>query len=127
MIIEGKELEIVLNGKTYHCALDLTINYIGGKWKLIILWYLRKEKKRFSELKRLIPDISEKILSIQLRQLGSLGLIEKKIFAEVPPKVEYFLTAEGKTLIPALEILAKWGRDKTSQDGFVTEVKRKKK
>ena len=127
MIIEGKELEIVLNGKTYHCALDLTIHYIGGKWKLIVLWYLRKEKKRFSELKRLIPGISEKMLSIQLRQLESLGLIEKKIFAEVPPRVEYFLTAEGKTLLPALEILAKWGRDKTSLSGSLTEIKRNRK
>ena len=127
MIIEGKELEIVLEGKKYHCALDLTVHYIGGKWKLIILWYLRKEKKRFSELKRLIPDISEKMLSLQLRQLDTMGLIEKKIFAEVPPKVEYSLTVEGKTLLPALEILAKWGRDKASLSGSFTEIKRKKK
>lgn len=126
MIVDGKELDIVLNGKTYHCALDLTIEYIGGKWKLVVLWYLRKEKKRFSELKRLIPSISEKMLSIQLRQLENMNLIEKKIYAEVPPRVEYSLTEEGRTLLPALEILAKWGRDKASQDGSFVEVKRKK-
>ena len=126
MIVDGKELDIVLNGKTYHCALDLTIEYIGGKWKLVVLWYLRKEKKRFSELKRLIPAISEKMLSIQLRQLENMKLIEKRIYAEVPPRVEYSLTEEGRTLLPALEILAKWGRDKASQDGSLVEVKRKK-
>lgn len=67
MIIEGKEIEIQLNGKIFHCALDVTWSYIGGKWKSVVLWYLRKADKRFSDLKRLMPDITEKMLSLQLK------------------------------------------------------------
>lgn len=126
MIIEGKEIEIQLNGKTFHCALDVTLFYIGGKWKTVVLWYLKNGRKRFSELKKLIPDITEKMLSIQLKQLEKNGFINKQIYPQVPPKVEYFLTDEGKTLLPALEELAAWGRSKASREGSFKETKRKK-
>ncbi len=112
MIVDGKELEITLNGKTYHCALDVTMDYIGGKWKTVVLWYLRKVHKRFSELKRHIPDITEKMLSLQLRQLEKEGIVGRIVFAEVPPRVEYFLTEEGKSIIPVIEAIAKWEREK---------------
>ena len=127
MIVDGKELEIRMNGKTYHCALDITMDYIGGKWKTVVLWYLRKQHKRFSELKRHIPDITEKMLSIQLRQLEKDGLVGRRIFAEVPPRVEYFLTAEGKTIVPVVEAIAKWGREKGKAEGKILEVNREKK
>lgn len=126
MIIEGKEIEIKLNDKVFHCALDVTWNYIGGKWKSVVLWYLRKADKRFRDFKKLMPDITEKTLSVQLRQLEKSGLIGKRIFAQVPPKVEYYLTEEGKTLLPALEELAAWGRYKASKEGAFEEVNRKK-
>ena len=58
MIIDKKEKVFLLEGKEYHCAMDITMHYIGGKWKTVVLWYLRKEKKRFSELRRLIPNIT---------------------------------------------------------------------
>jgi DNA-binding HxlR family transcriptional regulator len=90
MIIEGKEYEIRLKGETYHCALDVTMHFIGGKWKTVVLWYLRNGRKRFSELKRHIPDITEKMLSLQLKQLEADGFIGKTIYPEVPPRVEYF-------------------------------------
>src|SRR4030095_9032254 len=109
MIVEGKEYQIKLHGKVYHCAMDVTMDYIGGKWKTVVLWYLRKDKKRFSELRRLIPNITEKMLSLQLKGLESDGLIGRKIYPEVPPRVEYYLTDFGKTLIPMLEEIAKWG------------------
>ena len=112
-----------MNGHEYHCALDVTMDFIGGKWKTVVLWYLRKEVKRFSELKRLIPGITEKMLSLQLRDLEKDGLIERKIFAEVPPRVEYKLTREGKTLLPLLEEIAKWGRERGKKYGKVEEVK----
>ncbi len=123
MLIEGKEYRILMNGHEYHCALDVTMDFIGGKWKTVVLWYLRKEAKRFSELKRLIPGITEKMLSLQLRDLEKDGLIERKIFAEVPPRVEYKLTREGRTLLPLLEEIAKWGRDRGKKYGKVEEVK----
>jgi DNA-binding HxlR family transcriptional regulator len=124
MIVDGKELEIKMNGKIYHCALDITMDYIGGKWKAIVLWYLIKGPKRFSELKKRIPDITEKMLSLQLKGLEADGVISRKIFAEVPPRVEYAFTEEGKTLIPALEEIAAWGRYMGKKYGKIQEVKK---
>ena len=96
MIIDGKELVIKINGKIFHCALDVTMDIIGGKWKTVVLWYLRNDRQRFSELKRQIPEITEKMLSMQLKKLEKDGIIVRKVYAEVPPRVEYFLTKEGK-------------------------------
>ena len=126
MIVNGKEYELKLHGQTFHCALDVTMNYIGGKWKTVVIWYLRKDKKRFGELKKHIPDITEKMLSLTLRQLESDGLVERTVFAEVPPRVEYSLTAQGKSLLPLVEEMAAWGRKKTKDEGQMVEVNRKK-
>jgi DNA-binding HxlR family transcriptional regulator len=117
MIINGEEKTIELRGKTYHCALDVTMHFIGGKWKTVVLWYLIKEKKRFSELKKLIPDITEKMLSLQLKTLEEDGLVKRTLYPEVPPRVEYELTDFGKTLIPMLEEIAKWGRELGQKEG----------
>ena len=111
-----------MHGMEYHCALDVTMAFIGGKWKSIVLWYLRKERKRFSELKRNIPGITEKMLSLQLRELEKDALVQRTIYAEVPPRVEYALTEEGRTLLPLLEELAKWGRYMGGKYGSVEEV-----
>lgn len=119
MKIEGEEYEFHLNDKRYHCALDITMDYIGGKWKTVVLWYLRKEKKRFNELKRHIPEITEKMLSLQLKALENDGLVVRKVFAEVPPRVEYSLSEEGKSLVPVIEALAAWGRNKGKEGELV--------
>lgn len=126
MILDGKEYIIKIKNKTYHCALDITMDFIGGKWKSILLWYLRKDRKRFGELKKLIPEITEKMLSLQLRELEKDGIISRKVYAEVPPRVEYFLTDEGKTIIPAIEALAKWGLDRAKKYGERKELFRTK-
>lgn len=122
MVIEGKEYQFVIKEKKYHCALDITMSFIGGKWKTVVLWYLRKEKKRFSELKKLIPEITEKMLSIQLKQLEDDGLVKREAFLEVPLRVEYSLTDFGLTLVPALEALAQWGRTTGIEKGIVELV-----
>lgn len=127
MFINGKELEIKMHGRTFHCALDVTMGYVGGKWKSVVLWYLHEGTKRFSELKRLIPSITEKMLSLQLKQLEKDGIIGRKVYAEVPPRVEYFLTEHGKTLIPMLQEMAKWGREKATKEGIIQEVEKMKK
>lgn len=114
-------MEIRLKGKTYHCALSVTMDFIGGKWKTVVLWYLRKGHKRFGELKKHIPDITEKMLSLQLKQLEKDGLVRRKIFPEVPPRVEYSLTANGETLLPVLEAIAAWGRNKAKGEGKIQE------
>ena len=106
---KSKPDHLVVNSKEYHCVLDLTMAYIGGKWKCIIMWYLKDDKKRFGELRKLIPDITERMLTLQLRDLEKDGLVDRKIFAEVPPKVEYKLTVLGRSIIPVVEEMAKWG------------------
>jgi DNA-binding HxlR family transcriptional regulator len=127
MVIDNKEKVFLLDGKEYHCAMDVTMDYIGGKWKTVVLWYLRKDKKRFSELRKLIPNITEKMLSLQLKDLENDGLVKRKIYPEVPPKVEYYLTDFGKTLIPMLEEIAKWGRGLAQSKGKMVDKVRKLK
>lgn len=117
MLINGEEKRIRMRGKEYHCALDVTMSFIGGKWKVVVLWYLRKEKKRFNELKKHIPDITEKMLSLQLKALEEDGIVRRTVYAEVPPRVEYELTEFGQTLIPALEEIARWGRELGQREG----------
>lgn len=127
MVIDNKEKVVMLNGREYHCAMDVTMNYIGGKWKTVVLWYLRKDKKRFSELRRLIPNITEKMLSLQLKDLENDGIVGRKLYAEVPPKVEYFLTDFGRSLIPMLEEIARWGRNLAESKGKMIDKEREKK
>ena len=127
MLIDNKEKVVMMNGREFHCAMDITMHYIGGKWKTVVLWYLRKDKKRFSELKRLIPNITEKMLSLQLKDLEKDGIIKRKIYAEVPPKVEYYLTDFGKTLIPMLEEIALWGRNLARSKGKMVDKEGKEK
>ncbi|HEU4718287.1 MAG TPA: helix-turn-helix domain-containing protein [Bacteroidia bacterium] len=127
MIIDGKEVEIRIGENRFTCAMDLTMSVIGGKWKTVVLWYLKSKPKRFSELKRHVPGISEKMLSLQLREMERDGIVKRTVFPEVPPRVEYELTKEGKTLIPALNAIAAWGREKAKRDGVITEVKKRGK
>lgn len=121
MVINNQEKVFVLNGHEYHCAMDVTMHFIGGKWKTVVLWYLRKEKKRFSELRRLIPNITEKMLSLQLKDLEADGLVKRKVYPEVPPRVEYELTDFGKTIVPMLDEIAKWGRNLAQTKGKLVD------
>jgi DNA-binding HxlR family transcriptional regulator len=91
------------------CTITTTLRVMGGKWKAVILWHLINKTRRFSELKHLIPDIAQKMLTQQLRELEADSLIRRKVYAEVPPRVEYSLTTYGKTLIPVLSAMAQWG------------------
>lgn len=122
MIIGGKAYQWKLRGKSYHCAMDVTMDFIGGKWKTVVLWYLRSQTLRFSELRKRIPDITEKMLSLQLKALEDHGIIRREVFAEVPLRVEYSLTEFGKTLIPVLEAIAKWGRELGEREGAMEEI-----
>lgn len=93
-----------------HCPIGYTLKAIGGKWKLLILYYLMRDKvKRYGELKRAITGITHKMLSQQLRELDSEGLIDRKEFRQIPPKVEYSLSEKGLTLLPILGMMYKWG------------------
>ncbi|MEM9722871.1 MAG: helix-turn-helix domain-containing protein [Bacteroidota bacterium] len=117
MVIDGKKYKYRMHHQDFHCSVDVTMRCIGGKWKAVVIWYLRKGKKRFGELKARIPDITDKMLSIQLKALEEDGLLTRKVYAQVPPKVEYELTEEGNSLIPLVESIAKWGRQKVEKEG----------
>lgn len=97
--------------KKYNCSLELTMDLIGGKWKLIILWKLLGEPKRFSELNRLIPGITQKMLTTQLRELEEKGLVLRVVYPEVPPKVTYELSEQGKTLEEILYNIFNWANN----------------
>ncbi len=110
--IMATELKERINLKEINCEKELTLAVIGGKWKLIILWHLGLEgTKRFSELKRLIPSITQKMLTNQLRELEDDGLVRRKVYAEVPPRVEYSMTEYGEGLMPILKLMYEWGKD----------------
>jgi DNA-binding HxlR family transcriptional regulator len=97
------------NGKIYHCTVEATLDVIGGKWKPLILWALGDKVLRFSELSKELPGVNAKMLTKQLRELEEDGVIQRKVYPEVPPRVEYAMTDFGKTLIPILQALCAWG------------------
>jgi DNA-binding HxlR family transcriptional regulator len=98
-----------LNGTYYYCPVDLTLQIVGGRWKGIVIWNLRDSVKRFSELKRSLVTINDKMLSQVLRELEEQGVIHRKVYEVVPPKVEYSLTKEGKKLLPIMQAMNDYG------------------
>jgi len=99
------------NEKIYHCPVEAALDVIGGKWKPLILWALRDNVLRFGELRKELPGVNTKMLTKQLRELEEDGVVTRKVYPEVPPRVEYRITDFGKTLIPILEALCNWGAD----------------
>lgn len=93
----------------YGCAVEAALDVIGNKWKGVILFHLLDGTKRFNELRRLIPSVTQRMLTLQLRELEKDEIIVRKIYPQVPPKVEYSLTKSGQTLKPILLALRKWG------------------
>ena len=91
------------------CPIEVTLGLIGGKWKSLVLWHLCNKTMRFSELRRAMPEVTPKMLTMQLRELETGGLIARTVFAEVPPRVEYSLTSSGRSIRPILEAMYAWG------------------
>lgn len=101
---------IKFKGSEYPCCASLTMGIIGGKWKTVILFHLMNEKLRYNELRKSMPTVTERTLSLQLKALEEDGLIKRKVYTSKPPlKVEYSLTDFGKTLIPLIQSIADWG------------------
>lgn len=96
--------------KEYGCPVEAAIDIIGGKWKPVILWHIRDKPLRFNEIRLILPNITQSMLTRQLRELEADHVINRKVFAEVPPRVEYSLTSFGKTVIPILDDLCEWGK-----------------
>ncbi|KOO41105.1 winged helix-turn-helix transcriptional regulator [Priestia koreensis] len=99
----------------YSCPVEATLDIIGGKWKSVILYHLTYQELRFNELKRLVPGVTQRMLTLQLRELEKDGIIHREVYKQVPPKVEYSLTDFGRTLTPIIQLMLKWGVENTDK------------
>lgn len=98
-------------GKDFACPMELSLSLIGGKWKAVILWHLAHDGTlRFGMLRRKFPSVTQKMLTQQLRELERDGMVNRVVYPEVPPKVEYSLTEIGLSLVPVLDALSSWGQ-----------------
>jgi DNA-binding HxlR family transcriptional regulator len=91
------------------CPVTATMEIIGGKWKLLIMYLISNDINRFGKMSIMLKSISKQMLTSQLRELEQDGIIERKIYAEIPPRVEYFLTPKGKSLLPIVNMMKEWG------------------
>ena len=103
--------------KRYSCPVELTVDVVGGRWRTVILSHLKEGVHRYGELRRLIPGISEKMLTQRLRELEADGLVSRRDLGTVPPHVEYDLTGEGRSLAPVLQALYDWGVGRAARTG----------
>ena len=110
--------DFIYNNKVYYNPVEFAMDRIGGTWKMPILWRLQSKVFRFGELKKDIPHITDKMLTSQLRQLEAEGFINRKVYAVVPPKVEYSITSKGLSAIPIIETIRNYGLELMAQEGI---------
>ena len=103
--------EFTFKGKKYNNPVELTLEVIGGKWKIPIIWRLREDTLRYGEIRKSLPKVTHKMLTQQLRELESDEILIRKVHPVVPPKVEYSLTLLGKSVIPVIDLLSEWGEE----------------
>lgn len=112
----GESVE--LKGKNFPCTVSLAMNLVGGKWKVLILYHLKEESRRYNELRKEMPSVTDMTLSLQLKQLEKDGLVSRKVYGKKPPvKVVYSLTDLGKSFVPVLEAITTWGNEIVSENG----------
>jgi len=123
MTLNCKKDLIEVNGKSFPCSTSLAMSFIGGKWKTVILFHLKNGKKRYNELRKEMPTVTEHTLSNQLKQLQKDGLISRRVYKEKPPlKVVYQLTAFGLSSIPALDAITNWGNSIATEKGKIIQI-----
>lgn len=105
--------------KSVSCPVENTIRVVGGRWKVLVIHHLLGGTKRFNELQRLLPEISHRTLTKQLRELEAEHVVHRKQYPEVPPRVEYSLTPLGRTLEPVLMAMHEWGQHQEAQSGIL--------
>ncbi|HNP23934.1 MAG TPA: helix-turn-helix domain-containing protein [Panacibacter sp.] len=116
--------DFIYDHKMFYNPVEFALKYIGGTWKMPILWRLNKATLRYSELKKTLPHITHKVLSSQLKELEETGLISKKVYASVPPKTEYSLTEQGRKAIPVIETIREYGSMLMKEKGIQIESKK---
>ena len=92
----------------YHCPVEVSITLLSGKWKYLMFWHLNEGTKRYNELMKIVPGVSQKMLTQQLKELEKDGLISRTVYPEVPPRVKYSLTELGQSAFPILEKMHSW-------------------
>jgi DNA-binding HxlR family transcriptional regulator len=101
----------------FYCPVEITADIIGGKWKPLILFHLQNQTHRFGKLQKLIPGATKKMLTQRLRELERDNIVHRKVYPQVPPRVEYSLTKHGQSLKPILELMSAWGGRHRSRHG----------
>ncbi|QKF73508.1 transcriptional regulator, HxlR family [Aliarcobacter faecis] len=109
-----------INDKEYKCSVAVTLDIFNDRWKLAIIWHLLDGEKRFKELHEIINEITQKTLTIKLKELEEKNIIHREVFAQIPPKVVYSLTPCGEKLRAVLENMHKWGIDYVEEFGEIT-------
>jgi DNA-binding HxlR family transcriptional regulator len=109
-----------VNDKEFKCSVKVTLDIFNDQWKMSVIWHLLDSDKRFKELHEVIPEITQKTLTVKLKDLESKNIINRKVFPQVPPKVVYSLTPIGKRLRPVLEDMFTWGIDYVKENGTIT-------
>lgn len=112
-----------MRNAVYYCPVEVAMEILGGKWTAVILAHLKESPRRFSELRRLMPDISEKMLTQRLRAMEAEGIVSRVVLADTPPHVEYDLTDAGRSLGPALQSLYDWGDQWATAHGISIDSK----
>jgi DNA-binding HxlR family transcriptional regulator len=110
-----------MKSPSIRCPVTRTIKAIGGKWKPLVLYQLKRGVRRNGELRRIIPEITQKVLTQQLREMEDDGLVARKVYPTVPPRVDYSLTELGESLEPILDAMAAWGKAHEADFPAVTE------
>jgi DNA-binding HxlR family transcriptional regulator len=110
--------DFIYEHKVYYNPVEFAMHFIGGTWKMPILWRLNQRTMRYGEIRKALPHITDKMLSSQLKELERHELITRKVYAEVPPRVEYSITKKGKEVIPVIEAIRNYGLKKMKEKGL---------
>jgi DNA-binding HxlR family transcriptional regulator len=111
--------EFIFKDKLYQNPVEFALDQIGGKWKMPLLWRLKDKTWRYGELRKDLKNITHKMLTQQLRELEEDGFVHRKVYAQVPPKVEYTITERGLEAIPIIESLRNWGLKRMKEEGVI--------
>jgi DNA-binding HxlR family transcriptional regulator len=116
-IVQNQLVMTKNNSEVFSCPMEETLKVLGGKWKPVIIYFISTDVRRFGELSRMVTGISKRMLTANLRELEDDNIISRKVYAEVPPRVDYTLTEVGQSLMPVIDLMYKWGESRQESKG----------